>query len=104
MQGFRFFSIFTFLFLSLFIQKTCDLSSILLSDETISTTDKKPVIQIGTVVKLVSKQKTHKSVFLATSSFDLQTLTNVADEKVLFVFSYLPKPSFENPSRAPPVV
>lgn len=104
MQGFRFFSIFIFLLISIFIQKTCDLSSIILTDETISSTEKKPIIQIGSDKKLITKKKSHQTTFLALKSIVIHAVTNVADEKILFLFSYLPKPSFENPSRAPPVV
>jgi hypothetical protein len=104
MQGLRFFSIFTFVLLSLFIQKTCHFTSLLSSDETFTTAEKTPVIQISGLSKFVSKQKTHKSVFLASSSVQVFAAFETADEKILIVFNNLPKPSFDNPSRAPPVV
>jgi hypothetical protein len=103
MQGFRFFSIFTFLFLSLFIQKTCDLSSILLADDTISTVEKKPLIQNSGFSKVITKQKTHKNFFVCSSFQQRAPAFEIKNEKILVVFSYLPKPSFDNPSRAPPV-
>jgi len=104
MQGLRFFSIFTFLFLSLFIQKTCDVSSILETAETISVAEKNPIIQISGLNKFVKKQKSYKSVFLASSVSYLLASFEISDEKIVIVFKNLPKPSFDNPSRAPPVV
>jgi len=75
-----------------------------LTDETISSSEKKPIIQVSSDVKFIAKKKSHTSVFVASSSIVVCSLTGNKDEKKLFVYSYLPKHPFENPSRAPPVV
>ena len=104
MSGIRFFSIFALILASLFIQKSFDVSSLLEVEESISPAGKLPAFQLSVdIVKVTPKQKSQKTFFIPfkTANFtqDLLDFT----EKFCSSSSYFPKPSFENPSRAPPV-
>ena len=103
MLGFRFFSIFSLLLASLFIQKSFDVSTILVAHEQLSGAEKLPVIQLVKVTKIVSKHKSHKTFFIPVSVFGLSEEFQVSSQKISSIVSFIPKPSFENPTRAPPV-
>jgi hypothetical protein len=104
MPGIRFFSIFALILASLFIQKSFDVSFLLEGEESISSANKLPSIQLSVdVAKVTPKQKSQKTFFIPFKTADFaQDLLNFS-EKFCSSSSYFPKPSFENPSRAPPV-
>lgn len=105
MLGLRLFSFFTLLLASLFIQKSFDVESLLASTEQVTSAQKNPHFQVVGAVKLVApKHKSHKSFFLLSHvSIHPEKFAGFAENFSGFE-AFFPKPTFENPSRAPPVV
>ena len=104
MLGLRFFSILTLLLASLFIQKSFDVSPFLYADEEVRSTEKLPLIQTSELVKLAIKKKSPHTLFIAPAFLFSGQKTLTSTQNISGFFVYFPKPTFENPSRAPPVV
>lgn len=105
MLGLRLFSIFALLLASLFIQKSFDTDSLLAATEQVSAARKHPQIQVVGLTKvIVPKHKSQKIFFIISDVTILSENFAAFSENFSGFESFFPKPTFENPSRAPPVV
>lgn len=104
MLGLRLFSIFSLLLASLFIQKSIDVFPLLIAEDAVRSTEKVPHIQVGEPTKITIKKKSYKTFFLASAAYFTGDCFSKVQENLSGFFVFYPKPSIENPSRAPPVV
>lgn len=104
MLGLRFFSLFTLILASLFIQKSFDIDGLLSSTEQVTSAKKESHLQVVGVVKIIApKHKSQKSFFILSDLKISSQKFSIFVENFSGFETFFPKPTFENPSRAPPV-